>query len=537
MTKKQVKLGVKPMINLLESKQMDKISNMVKDGRFDTEAIKLLFNHKNMEVDTFLNIKDFCKFSDLFSSFEEFITSSFSECLYNNGETNAAFDWIEDYPATEDELISLYERNSECQDVIFKFFFYRVRQSTIPIALKQNYTNSLSGVYKLFLSRTGYSMGIDVRDITNNLLIQTMTEMYKWSQYISTDFIEFTEGLYGTSQTVEFVKTRIRHRRSGAVSPNSIADLEDLYDYLQENGEELFDLLYIIDPMCWLNATSKEAKPLIPLYVEKCRRLYNKFVKEKVEKDPMILYTARGFGGLSNSSTIHTVPILYSYNKEFINKVFMLAQKKHSLSPIIDNIVIVADRGCDITITSKIEEASIANFTDFNRIIITKEVTTADQLLELVHEVDPFNHRIGVFQCNPFLIKNIRLDEFSEGDIEKLAPHLEWNHIGYYFKNGVAPFEFLMKYERFIKNKLYVELNPLSEQYSVSQKIRVAKVFKDRLPSHYLSHIMRDIFFKDEGATEQEIVELIRGCDSITLMPNQDVKNKNLSLKSILTLI
>ena len=175
---------------------------------------------------------------------------------------------------------------------------------------------------------------------------------------------------------------------------------------------------------------------------------------------------------------------------------------------------------------------------DFDELVLDKRIETADDLIRVKKLYFPHRGYIGGFSNNPFAYSNIKLEMFSDEDMNKLNNYINWRDLRTYFSNGVVPINFLLKHgHKTVEGEIVSSV--LNGKYTVQEVIQVLETFKDKLDENSVLRIVRETLecYRD-GATEEVMVKLL------SYIPDDRVVNVcylsdkyNLSLEKILTLL
>ena len=175
---------------------------------------------------------------------------------------------------------------------------------------------------------------------------------------------------------------------------------------------------------------------------------------------------------------------------------------------------------------------------DFDELVLDKRIETADDLIRIKKLHFPHRDYIGGFSNNPFVYKNIKLETFSDEDMNKLNNYINWRDLRTYFYNGVIPVNFLLKHGHKATEGAITH-SVLNGKYTVREIIQVLETFKDKLDDSSVRRIVIDILecYK-EGATEEDIVKLLNYIPEDKVINVHYLSDKyNLSLEKILTLL
>ena len=175
---------------------------------------------------------------------------------------------------------------------------------------------------------------------------------------------------------------------------------------------------------------------------------------------------------------------------------------------------------------------------DFDELVLDKRVETADDLIRIKKLHFPHRDYIGGFSNNPFVYKNIKLETFSDEDMNKLNNYINWGELRTYFYNGVIPVNFLLKHgHKTTEGTIFNSV--LNGNYTAREIIQVLETFKDKLEEGSIRRIVVDVIecYK-EGATEEDIVKLLNYIPEDKVVNVHYLSEKyNLSLEKILTLL
>lgn len=520
MAKKEIKLGLKPMMNLIESDQMGKISAMARERKFDIEAVKYLLNSDKIDHYVFEELQEGYEFKELFENFEDYICSNVARRIYDDGEACVSFGWLRDMPSSSEELIALFEKHKGKELVIFKHFFYKQRRTALTLELKDKYTACLKGIFEIY-KRVHKDHFIDE--------MHTFSQIFIWAQYISRDFIDFAEAECGESAVKGWLLERVSNRQN-YIRKEGAEDLFETYEYLIEKGARPEGILHIINPMSWEINSSMEVE-----HYKRCQRLYDRFIAPEVKEDPLNIYNR--FGYHRHEEYNHLLFMLYSKDEEQINKAFNNSNRKYGITDAISSIIHAqyCHKDLEFQVTGYVAAASRLIARTIRNVIVDHPITNADELLKLKEEIEPFSNTIEPFGNNPFITNNLNFGEFSKEDVDKISFYLRWNQISRYFKDEKIPYNFLMEHKNKIQSFETMNYSTL-DRFTASQKVEFFREFGDKVGAYAKTHLISKILCKEKDFTPAEVAELLKQIEHIVFYKSEECETK-LNIQSILTLL
>ena len=136
------------------------------------------------------------------------------------------------------------------------------------------------------------------------------------------------------------------------------------------------------------------------------------------------------------------------------------------------------------------------------------------------------------------MYNNIKLETFSDEDMNKLNNYINWRELRTYFYSGVIPVNFLLKHGHKTTDGVIVH-SVLNGKYTVREIVQILEAFKDKLDESFVRRIVVDVIecYRD-GATEEDMVKLLNYIPEDKAINLCYLSDKyNLSLEKILTLL
>ncbi|MEG1519325.1 MAG: hypothetical protein RR358_05925, partial [Cetobacterium sp.] len=97
-----------------------------------------------------------------------------------------------------------------------------------------------------------------------------------------------------------------------------------------------------------------------------------------------------------------------------------------------------------VLITQHMFNLTVDNRCYIDNILFPDKQLTADEVVKLAKRMN--KDCINCVSDNPFALRAIQLETYSEEDMEKLRPYLAKRNFHEYFENNFIPFDFAMKY-------------------------------------------------------------------------------------------
>lgn len=520
--KKDFKLGVNAVVNMVSNSQYDKIDRMVSEKKLTNEAVRyVLDNMPQAEIIHLVMMK--YSFNDIFSSYEDYIKSKSAERLFETGDANYAFDWIDDFPSNE-ELIRLYKGlgSEYLRKVLYKNVVYRERTYRLNLKVRDKYTSCFDSI--LEMTKIEY----------NEDLLESLKYMLIWCSYISKEWIEKCEDLVGVSETRAMVEKRMDMRMHYFNNIKSLYDLEIISEYIEPNRPEYLQICLVsaLSPLEWCFYEEERADEKAE-HKRLAKRIYNRFLAKVVKDDLINLYRiVRG-----STDKIEACIYILDDSIEMLDKAFLFAIKKEGISQAVSNILYLERKVKGLIITPTMEQASRLYGRRWKDILLTKPILNADELIKFKDEVFPFSTKIDGYADNPFAIKNIQIGNFSKEDIDKIADLVDWDNIRKYFKNDFVPFDFVVNNKHRL-NEDFFTLRSM-RKYTCEQLLQIIEMFESKFHYSIIEAIIGYIFGFCDGLTTEKAAELLKKVHSVEFFTKQEgvIKNTNLDLQSILTLL
>lgn len=521
-------LGIKVAEKLVESNNESKIYSMIVEERFLPEAVRYILDNSRNGYRSFRAIRetidngsDIYKFENLYKDFADYVNSGFAKFLYSHGESGEYLDYIGDLPKNSDELMSLYKSSSKkVQDIIYKTLMYRKRAMTIQPKLIENYVACFDAIVAITQE--------------NNSEYDSPQELYayviKWASFIDKRNMDKVIDLLGVESFIHLITERQGYRYSSQ-TPACILEMIQTYSFLQEQHIEpnYVKIIQQLDYTEWNSHCRQQDDMWIA-----AQNLYNTFIGSNIGNGLDSLdcgFISKIYQGIS-------FLISYENNDDKKNLLFELGIKVVGFERLIQQLKGAEEyRPANLTPYCVMLAKTLAR--NFDELVLDKRIETADDLIRIKKLYFPHREYIGGFSDNPFVYNNIKLETFSDEDMNKLNNYIKWRELRTYFYHGVIPANFLLKHghkatERAITHSVS------NGKYTVREIIQVLETFKDKLEESSVRGIILDVLeFYKEGATEEDMVKLLNYIPedkTINLRCLSD-KYNNLSLEKILTLL
>ena len=519
-------LGIKVAEKLVESNNENKVFSMIVEERLLPEAVRyILDNFRNCYNpfrairETIGNGSDIYKFENLYKDFADYVNSGFAKFLYNHSESGEYLDYIGDLPKNSDELMSLYKSSSkEVQGIIYKTLMYRKRPMLIQPRLIENYVACFDAIVAITQENNSY-------DSSQELYAYVI----KWASFIDKRNMNKIIDLLGAESFIHLIKERQGYRYSSR-TPACILEMVQTYSFLQErhiepNYVEIIQQLNFTEwSYCYRQQDSMWTA---------AQNLYDTFIGSNI---------GNGLDSLDCnfiSKIYQGIYFLISYenNDDKKNLLFELGIKVVGFERLIQRLKVAEEyKPANLTPYCVMLAKTLAR--DFDELVLDKRVETADELIRIKKLYFPHRECIGGFSNNPFVYNNIKLEMFSDEDMNKLNNCINWRELKNYFFNGVVPVDFLLKHgHKTTEGTIFNSI--LNGNYTAREIIQVLETFKDKLEEGSIRRIIVDVLecYK-EGATEEDIVKLLNYIPENKVVNVHYLSDKyNLSLEKILTLL
>ena len=520
-------LGIKVAEKLVESNNENKVFSMIIEERLLPEAVRyILDNFRNCYNpfrairETIGNGSDIYKFENLYKDFADYVNSGFAKFLYNHSESGEYLDYIGDLPKNSDELMSLYKSSSkEVQGIIYKTLMYRKRPIIIQPRLIENYVACFDAIVAITQE--------------NNPKYDSPQELYayviKWASFIDKRNMDKIIDLLGAESFIHLIKERQGYRYSSR-TPACILEMIQTYSFLQErhiepNYGEIIQQLNFTE---W-NYYYRQQDDMWTA----AQNLYDTFIGSNI---------GNGLDSLDCdfiSKIYQSIHFLISYenNDDKKNLLFELGIKVIGFERLIQRLR-VAEEYKPANLTPYCVMLAKALAKDFDELVLDEKIETADDLIRIKKLHFPHRRYIGGFSNNPFVYNNIKLETFSDEDMNKLNNYINWGELRTYFYNGVIPVNFLLKHGHKATEGAITH-SVLNGKYTVREIIQVLETFEDKLEEGSIRRIVIDVFecYRD-GATEEDMVKLLNYIPEDKVINVCYLNDKyNLSLEKILTLL
>ena len=520
-------LGIKVAEKLVESNNESKMYSMIVEERFLPEAVRYILDNSRNGYRSFRAIRetigngsDIYKFENLYKDFADYVNSGFAKFLYSHGESGEYLDYIGDLPKNSDELMSLYKSSSkEVQGIIYKTLMYRKRAILLQPRLIENYVACFDAIVAITQE--------------NNPKYDSLQELYayviKWASFIDKRNMDKIIDLLGVESFIHLIKERQGYRYSSR-TPACILEMIQTYSFLQERhiepnyGEIIQQLNFTEWSYCHRQQNDMWTA---------AQNLYDTFIGSNIGNGLDSLdcdFISKIYQG------IHFL-ISYENNDDKKNLLFELGIKVIGFERLIQRLKVAEEyKPANLTPYCVMLTKLLAR--DFDELVLDKRIETADDLIRIKKLHFPHRDYIGGFSNNPFVYNNIKLETFSDEDMNKLNNYINWRELKNYFFNGVVPVDFLLKHgHKTTEGTIFNSV--LNGNYTAREIIQVLETFKDKLDDSSVRRIVIDVLecYKD-GATEEDMVKLLNYIPEDKVINVRYLNDKyNLSLEKILTLL
>ena len=519
-------LGIKVAEKLVESNNENKVFSMIIKERLLPEATRyILDNFRNCYhpfraiMGTIDNGSDIYKFENLYKDFADYVNSGFAKFLYNHSESGEYLDYIGDLPKNSDELMSLYKSSSkEVQGIIYKTLMYRKRPMLIQPRLIENYVACFDAIVAITQENTNY-------DSPQELYAYVI----KWASFIDKRNMDKIIDLLGMESFIHLIKERQSFRYSFQ-TPACILEMIQTYSFLQEQGIEP-NYVAIINQLDFTDWNS-QCRQQDDMWTA-AQNLYDTFIGSNIGNGLDSLdcdFISKIYQG------IHFL-ISYENNDDKKNLLFELGIKVIGFERLIQRLKVAEEyKPANLTPYCVVLAKTLAR--DFDELVLDKRIETADELIRIKKLYFPHKDYIGGFSDNPFVYNNIKLEMFSDEDMNKLNNYINWGGLRAYFYNGVIPVNFLLKHGHKATEGAITH-SVLNGKYTVREIVQVLETFEDKLEKGSIRRIVVDVLecYRD-GATEEDMVKLLGYIPEDKVINVCYLSDKyNLSLEKIWTLL
>ena len=520
-------LGIKVAEKLVENNNESKMYSMIVEERFLPEAVRYILDNSRNGYRSFRAIRetidngsDIYKFENLYKDFADYVNSGFAKFLYSHGESGEYLDYIGDLPKNSDELMSLYKSSSkEVQGTIYKTLMYRKRAILIQPRLIENYVACFDAIVAITQE--------------NNPKYDSLQELYayviKWASFIDKRNMDKIIDLLGVESFIHLLKERQGYRYYSR-TPACILEMIQTYSFLQERhiepnyGEIIQQLNFTEWSYCHRQQNDMWTA---------AQKLYDTFISSNIGNGLDSLdcnFISKIYQG------IHFL-ISYESNDDKKNILFELGIKVIGFERLIQRLRVAEEyKPANLTPYCVMLAKTLAR--DFDELVLDKRIETADELIRIKKLHFPHRDYIGGFSNNPFVYNNIKLETFSDEDMNKLNNYINWRELRTYFYNGVIPVNFLLKHgHKTTEGTIFNSV--LNGNYTVREIIQVLETFEDKLEEGSIRRIVVDVIecYRD-GATEEDMVKLLGYIPENKAINLCYLSDKyNLSLEKILTLL
>ena len=520
-------LGIKVAEKLVESNNENKVFSMIVEERFLPEAVRYILDNSRNGYRSFRAIRetidngsDIYKFENLYKDFADYVNSGFAKFLYSHGESGEYLDYIGDLPKNSDELMSLYKSSSkEVQGIIYKTLMYRKRPMLIQPRLIENYVACFDAIVAITQE--------------NNPKYDSPQELYayviKWASFIDKRNMDKIIDLLGAESFIHLIKERQSFRYSFQ-TPACVLEMIQTFSFLQEQRIEP-NYVAIINQLDFTDWDS-QCRQQDDMWTA-AQNLYNTFIGSNIGNGLDSLdcdFISKIYQG------IHFL-ISYENNDDKKNLLFELGIKVIGFERLIQRLK-VAEEHKPANLTPYCVMLTKLLARDFDELVLDKRIETADDLIRIKKLHFPHRDYIGGFSNNPFVYNNIKLETFSDEDMNKLNNYINWRELRTYFYNGVIPVNFLLKHGHKATEGAITH-SVLNGKYTVREIVQVLETFEDKLEKGSIRRIVVDVLecYRD-GATEEDMVKLLGYIPEDKVINVCYLSDKyNLSLEKIWTLL
>ncbi|MEG1871050.1 MAG: hypothetical protein RR192_03540, partial [Peptostreptococcaceae bacterium] len=302
----------------------------------------------------------------------------------------------------------------------------------------------------------------------------------------------------------------------------SLVDLEGIVSILDGFKEKCcrdIPLKYLAH---LINPTSLDSKEST---IEEKRLIYNKYIRDSINGSL-----------LPESRNVLFNALAFETDETRANKIFDLLLTELRLPNISDFMKrVFGDFNYPVLITKHMFEGSKRRTSELDYILFPDVQLTADEIIDFVgSDISRFSLPDTCY--NPFALRAIQLDTYSEVDMEKLSPYLHLHRLNDYFKENFIPFDFAMKYVINIDDLRLGSRNV--DRYTPEQLIAIAES-SIYTSDKYSNRNLFANFLDREDVTDELFVKLISTIgETIGDYEYAYLRSKSkTSVKNILTLL
>ena len=519
---KNIILGANVMENLIKSRQSEKIRSIIQEGRFSPEAIRVLFDsnpfiNENISLAYDVLERGEYRFEDVYGSFETYVNSHLAKSLLPIGENGDRISWISNIPRSSEELSELYfSADDITRSVIYKTLLFRMRRMDLQGQLYQDYCNCAKAIIQIHRDRNPSATEEDV-----------YSYYIRWAWVIDEAIVKEAEGVMGADKLYNLLEFRVSGRYCYGITETVLMELPITLKYMSSNREGR--IIPIRDFVRCLGLSPKLEISRSELAETAYREAIRPFIfsgsfKDRVDK-------------LSSTGDYLVFIFMLEEDEDKKNLIFKVAVKERGYNSFASDISQRAHQGFSYSFTKEIVEFSKLLSSDFNSLLIEDEIKTAEGVLNLKEECLIKDNGIPYFYRNRVLSDKIRLDTFSEEELTKLSPRLNWERIDCYFYAQRCPIDFILRnIDKFSETSISYSIEDSGA--SASEVISIAEGMGGKLSRRTFETLFKTALSSNKKATAEQIAKLIRFEEFPTYTEVKGMgENEAASIQSILTLL
>ncbi len=538
----KVVLGIEVVKKMIEKEQVCKIGSLIEESKLTAEAVRYVLD--NVDLCEFPQIvvevtenKNY-PFEDIYSSFEDYVTSNLAEGLFEESSSGEYIRWITAIPKSSEEVMELYNRLSQkSKDIMYKTLFYRRRRVSLSISTRKNYLNCLDAIKKLVCIHEGFEEGSE----------ETCNHMIKWAYSIGYSFLESVAEEIGIEETLERVANRVSLRYSYGTTPCLLAEMKDVWMFLRDKSTISDQTMYsIMDYMCHSRWTADSRKHNInspiydfsefDLYHYYGKELYKEISKdiigETMEESESLVYFRR-FSAYSIAEFL-----CYEDNENKRNTIFKIGIKVGGYAGFSNILLEITQEGMCFEVTTEMEELSKVMASNWDELFLKNNITKAKELIDLGDSCFIESGSITGFHRNKLLCEKIKLDEFDDAELALLSFKICFDEIDRYFFKRVVPVDFMIKHSDKISPDTVSRSILGSDTMPISDTMTLLERFGSDMNALVIERIMSKVLSQSEAIAARDMALLIKMARNDVLIPLNSIGvEQTTSIKSILTLL
>ncbi len=539
----KVVLGIEVVKKMIEKEQVCKISSLIEESKLTAEAVRYVLD--NVDLCEFPQIvvevtenKNY-PFEDIYSSFEDYVTSNLAEGLFEESSSGEYIRWITAIPKSSEEVMELYNRLSQkSKDIMYKTLFYRRRRVSLSISTRKNYLNCLDAIKKLVCIHEGFEEGSE----------ETCNHMIKWAYSIGYSFLESVAEEIGIEETLERVASRASLRYSYGTTPCLLVEMKDVWMFVRDNTADSSDPVMnaIVEYMCHSRWTADSRKhsissympdfPEFDLYYFYAKELYKEISKDTIGETMEESKPLRYFRNFSAYPIAQF--LCYEDNENKRSTIFKIGVKVRGYSSFANIILEMTREGMHFEVTKEIESFSKMMSDCWEELFLKDSITKAKDLLDLSNFYFAGSGYIDGFHGNRLLCEKIKLDEFEDSELNLLSFKISFDEIDRYFFRRIVPVDFMIKHSDKISSDTVSRSIINSDTMPMSDTVALLERFGSDLSVSAVERIMSKVLSKPEKVSARDMALLIKMAGDNVLIPLNSIgAEQTTSIKSILTLL